>query len=69
MRSDTMKKGLERAPHRALMRATGITTEEIKRPFIGVCNSYTQYRSRPLPPEEGRRDHLRRDLRSRRRAV
>lgn len=39
MRSDTMKKGLERAPHRALMRATGITTEEIKRPFIGVCNS------------------------------
>ena len=41
MRSDTMKKGLERAPHRALMRATGITTEEIKRPFIGVCNSYT----------------------------
>lgn len=41
MRSDTMKKGLERAPHRALMRATGITSEEIKRPFIGVCNSYT----------------------------
>ena len=41
MRSDIMKKGLERAPHRGLMRATGIAPEDIKKPFIGVCNSYT----------------------------
>ena len=41
MRSDVMKKGEERAPHRALMRATGIAGDDIKKPFIGVCNSYT----------------------------
>ncbi len=41
MRSDIMKSGPERAPHRGLMRATGIKSEEIGRPFIGVCNSYT----------------------------
>ncbi len=41
MRSDIMKSGPERAPHRALMQATGIKREEINRPFIGVCNSYT----------------------------
>ena len=42
MRSDIMKLGDERAPHRALMRATGIKSEDLKgKPFIGVCNSYT----------------------------
>ena len=41
MRSDIMKLGEERAPHRALMRATGIAGDDIKKPFIGVCNSYT----------------------------
>ena len=41
MRSDIMKKGPERAPHRGLMRATGIKPEDIDKPFIGVCNSYT----------------------------
>ena len=41
MRSDIMKKGYERAPHRSLMMATGIKAEDIKKPFIGVCNSYT----------------------------
>lgn len=41
MRSDKVKKGFERAPHRSLMRATGLTTEEIDRPMIAVCNSYT----------------------------
>ena len=39
MRSDLMKKGLERAPHRALFKAMGYTDEEIKRPIIGVVNS------------------------------
>lgn len=41
MRSDIMKKGVERAPHRSLMLATGIKKEDIDKPFIGVCNSYT----------------------------
>lgn len=41
MRSDIMKQGYERAPHRALMQATGIKPQDINKPFIGVCNSYT----------------------------
>ena len=36
-----MKKGIERAPHRSLMMATGIRKEDINKPYIGVCNSYT----------------------------
>ena len=39
MRSDLMKKGLERAPHRSLFKAMGYTDEEISRPLIGVVNS------------------------------
>ncbi|GAB6162267.1 dihydroxy-acid dehydratase [Desulfothermus naphthae] len=39
MRSDKMKKGLEKAPHRSLMYATGLIKEEIERPIIGVVNS------------------------------
>jgi len=39
MRSDLMKKGLERAPHRSLFKAMGYTDEEIARPIIGVVNS------------------------------
>jgi dihydroxy-acid dehydratase len=39
MRSDLMKKGLERAPHRSLFKAMGYTDEEIERPMIGVVNS------------------------------
>jgi dihydroxy-acid dehydratase len=39
MRSDEMKKGLERAPHRSLFKALGLTDEEIKRPMIGIANS------------------------------
>ncbi len=41
MRSDTIKKGLHRAPHRSLLRACGVTDEDMKRPFIGVANSFT----------------------------
>jgi dihydroxy-acid dehydratase len=41
MRSDTIKKGFERAPHRALLRATGIVREEdFEKPFIAIVNSY-----------------------------
>jgi dihydroxy-acid dehydratase len=39
MRSDAMKKGLERAPHRSLFKAMGYTDQEISRPLIGVVNS------------------------------
>ncbi len=39
MRSDLMKKGIERAPHRSLMKAMGYTDDEIARPIIGIANS------------------------------
>jgi dihydroxy-acid dehydratase len=39
MRSDMMKKGLERAPHRSLFKALGLTDEEIGRPMVGIANS------------------------------
>ena len=40
MRSDLVKQGYERAPHRSLFYATGLTPEELHRPLIGVVNSY-----------------------------
>jgi dihydroxy-acid dehydratase len=40
MRSEMIKKGYERAPHRALLRATGVTEEDMDKPFIAVVNSY-----------------------------
>jgi len=40
MRSDTIKKGFERAPHRSLLRACGLKDEDFDKPFIGVVNSY-----------------------------
>lgn len=39
MRSNTMTKGLEKAPHRSLLHALGMTREEMRRPLIGVVNS------------------------------
>ena len=42
MRSDQIKQGWERAPHRSLLRATGLTSEDFGKPFVAVCNSYTQ---------------------------
>lgn len=42
MRSDAMKKGLERAPHRSLFRALGMVDEELNRPMIGVVNSFNE---------------------------
>jgi dihydroxy-acid dehydratase len=40
MRSDMIKKGIDRAPHRSLLYATGVKTSDLDKPFIGVCNSY-----------------------------
>ena len=40
MRSDQIKKGFERAPHRALLKATGLKDEDFSKPFIAIVNSY-----------------------------
>ncbi len=40
MRSDRIKKGFERAPHRSLLKATGVTDADMHKPFIAVVNSY-----------------------------
>jgi dihydroxy-acid dehydratase len=42
MNSDVVKKGIERAPHRALFKALGLTDEELERPLIGVANSWNE---------------------------
>jgi dihydroxy-acid dehydratase len=52
MKSDKIKKGLERAPHRALLYATGIPRTEMKKPFIGVATSFTDI----IPGHTGMRD-------------
>jgi dihydroxy-acid dehydratase len=40
MRSDQIKLGYERAPHRALLKATGVTDDDMTKPFVAVVNSY-----------------------------
>ncbi len=42
MRSDLIKKGFDKAPHRSLLKATGVikSDEDFNKPFIGICNSY-----------------------------
>ncbi len=42
MRSDEIKKGYQRAPHRSLLRATGLKDEDFDKPFIGVANSFIE---------------------------
>ncbi len=41
MRSDTIKAGYDRAGHRGLLKATGVTDADMGKPFIGIANSYT----------------------------
>jgi len=41
LRSDAIKIGVQRAPHRALLKALGLTDKDIAKPFIGIVNSYT----------------------------
>ncbi len=41
-RSDTVKSGADRTPHRSLLKACGYTDEQIKRPFIGIVNSFNE---------------------------
>jgi dihydroxy-acid dehydratase len=52
VRSDRIKKGIERAPHRALMYATGITRSGLERPLIGVATSWNDL----IPGHIGMRD-------------
>ncbi len=52
MKSDIIKKGLERVPHRALLHATGIPRTEMGKPFIGVASSFTDI----IPGHTGMRD-------------
>lgn len=52
MRSDNVKKGIHRAPHRALLYATGVSKEGMKRPFIGIASSFTDL----VPGHAGMRD-------------
>ncbi|MGE4292199.1 MAG: dihydroxy-acid dehydratase [Desulfovibrio sp.] len=42
MRSKKMTGGLEKAPHRSLMHALGLTREEMDRPLVGVCNAFNE---------------------------
>src|SRR3990172_330313 len=42
MKSDAIKKGVERAPHRALLHALGCTPAEMDKPFIGIINSFSE---------------------------
>ncbi|NWF77744.1 MAG: dihydroxy-acid dehydratase [Chloroflexi bacterium] len=42
MRSDMIKKGIERAPHRSLLRAVGCSFDDWSKPFIGVINSFSE---------------------------
>jgi len=52
MRSDKIKKGLERVPHRALLYATGLSRKDLNKPFIGVATSFTDL----IPGHIGMRD-------------
>ena len=42
MKSDVVKRGIERAPHRALLRAVGCTQADLDKPFIGIINSFSE---------------------------
>ena len=42
MRSDTVTKGMQQAPHRSLFNALGMTQEELDRPLIGIVSSYNE---------------------------
>ena len=52
MRSDIIKKGIARAPHRSLLYATGVSPKVIDRPFIGIASSFTDI----VPGHTGMRD-------------
>ena len=42
MRSSVIKQGIERAPHRALLYALGVSRKDLDKPFIGIINSFSE---------------------------
>ena len=52
MRSDSVKKGIHKAPHRSLLYAAGVSKEGLKRPFIGIASSFSDL----VPGHAGMRD-------------
>jgi len=40
--SDSVKRGIEKSPHRSLFMSSGYTKEELERPFIGIVNSFNE---------------------------
>ena len=52
MRSDSVKKGIHKAPHRSLLYATGVSKEGLKKPFIGIASSFSDL----VPGHAGMRD-------------
>ena len=59
MRSNEMKQGAQRAPQRSLLRASGLTGEQIKKPLVGIVNSFNELvpghiHQAPLPAPSGR---------------
>ncbi len=52
MRSDRIKKGIDRSPHRGLLYSTGLSPSEVKKPFIGIASSFTDL----VPGHAGMRD-------------
>ena len=42
MRSDTVRKGTQQAPHRSLFNALGMTKEEMDKPLVGIVSSYNE---------------------------
>ena len=42
MKSDSVKKGMQQAPHRSLFHALGMTEEEMERPLVGIVSSYNE---------------------------
>ncbi len=52
MKSDRIKKGITRAPHRALLYGTGVTSKAMGRPFIALVSSFTDF----IPGHSGMRD-------------
>lgn len=52
LRSDVVKKGIDRAPHRALLKSVGVSDEDLEKPFIAVVSSYVEI----LPGHVGMRE-------------
>jgi dihydroxy-acid dehydratase len=52
VKSDTIKKGADKAPHRALLHSMGMTKDQLKKPFIGIASSFSDL----VPGHSGMRD-------------